>query len=239
MAMNPQIPKAHGCISWDPPLSAADESQQEIQMTEMQEIFLSKTESDWNFKNDINPKMAETYPLQRKHVNIGVSKTRSKKGQAQPNNTPPLGVVELQKRWPFLFRHEGMDIHFSLLTGESFITNFTSWIDANVKDMIRTLQDSNDFCKRLLALLETALEHNTCEAPRVLAALMMIITYFKEDVKEILLQKIKNRTSLRGVKFLIVLLFSQASLEEGDLQELELPITPVLVTQGNYILNIE
>jgi len=190
MARNPQIPKAHGCVQWDPPMSPdKTEADHRSLMREMQHTFASKNPSEWDFKNDILPKLEETYTTQRKDINHGVCRTKLKKNQRPPKDLPdPIPVSELQAKWPFLFFPQGLDLHFKLLTGVPFNEKFMNWIDDTVVDLTKTLQNANDFCKKLTTLLEGALENKTCEAPKVLAAFLMMITFFKDDIKDIIIR---------------------------------------------------
>ena len=149
-SINPDIPEAHGCISWNPPLPTNVDDLKEKQ-DKMKSDFYNTPESHWDFKNVMGPMMTDTYALQRADLNIGISRTVLRKGQKRPDTLPnPLSVGDIKLRWPFLLTCEGMDHHFKMLTNTSFYDNLTDWLDINCKDMIRMLMTTNDTTKKCI-----------------------------------------------------------------------------------------
>lgn len=212
----PNIPEAHGCVRWRVKITPEQRVDMENRKIIMSEIFSNTLVKDWPWE-EIETHLLETFPLQREDINGQVKKkARRARGagagqqstqQSTPQQSTPQQSTaqdstnqeesqlikttrQLSTEWPFLFRGRGMLVHFNELTQidwlerlEEFHENFEPNSFIKFLSTLRELDGSTTRRK-----YKKAVKHNTCKFPELLAIVLMLVQFYKEDEAEILIE---------------------------------------------------
>lgn len=179
-ALNPPIPKAHGCSNWSPPINEEEELQ--MIQEEMKTEFSATAAAHWNMEQ-IRENMKLTYPLQRRDLNQGISRSTSKKAATPAEPTLPARTI--RQNWPFLFTYGGMDVHFKELTNVSFNERFVEWTNRNGKDVIRLMASKGDDYQKVVSYIDRAKARNSCPDPEVRGLMFLLLIFFNESRKTV------------------------------------------------------
>lgn len=188
----PNIPEAHGCVRWRVRITPAERDQMLLKKEVMAQIFNTTLVNDWSW-DDIMRNLIETYPLQREDINGQVKKkSRRARGANQEvqDQENMKTTQELTAEWPFLFQSKGMVLHFNELTKTDWLEKLSEFKEkfepkSFIKFMstLRELEDSSTRKK-----FKRAVKHNTCNDPDLLAIVLMLTEYYKEEKEQILIE---------------------------------------------------
>ena len=168
-----QAPRdCYGCVNWNPTLRSCEDEEKAVSAREKMKEFYSIASGD---KENCNVKdlMLQSYSLQRQQINEGAN------------------ALELKAAWPYLFTHEGLDIHFSELTGVQLIDSLRKATSGKVVDIEQyfTANSSDPRIREVLIMIASAKHENGNGSGSVLGMMYLLCTFFKENISSLLTAK--------------------------------------------------
>ncbi|KAJ1528971.1 hypothetical protein ONE63_007338 [Megalurothrips usitatus] len=210
----PRRPEAYGCLRWQV-LDLPDEETLETLEAKAEELkttYQTQTRQNWDWRRDIRPKMTLTYCLQRRDINSQL-KTKRARG-AIPALTTPCTTDQIAEKWPFLFANEGMLHHFQELTGKDFKKSLSEWLPEIQEEMIDYLSRQSHENDKIKYAMRTAQKRRTGSDTELKAIILMLLKYFKEDSK-------------------CIMIMVQEPITMNEIErEVALPGTPIIVGTG-------
>lgn len=204
----PNIPEAYGCVRWRVKMSAAERESMMEKRTQLVEWY-DDPPRDWTWET-ILTELRITFPLQREEINNQVPKRkrRSRGGTEQSTSENIKTTPELFKDWPFLFQSKGMKQHFQILTTKDWDETLVAFQEKyDLTSFIKFLSTQKELeASRTRKRCKRAKKNNTCRSPELIALVLMLTEYYKENTESIIIEIEVNN--------LITFLFSFLKIEK-------------------------
>lgn len=175
----PNVPQAYGCVRWRVQIAQNTRPDLEKTREELKTTFNEVRSREWIWR-DILDKMEQTYAVQREDIN---TQTPPKKRRARGAPHPPptvqaMSTVDIARRWPFLFRPQGMLQHFKILTQKDLEAKFDEYQET-AEHLVEYL--AKKLGEEGIERRWRAAKDQIGKAATTLALFQLLVRYFKEQ----------------------------------------------------------
>lgn len=163
---------SYGCVNWQPQELPEGESQDSLQEKKKELISTYSQQGQRAAEQRrVGELMELTYVQQRREI----------------NGTPSRSVSELQKEWPFLFIPKFLLQHFNKLTGIELETRLQESLPGKGRRILQFFKSQLLKWKKEVKMVLSSLEKEMEDVNPGLAAILVLMSYFKEKEETIFL----------------------------------------------------
>ncbi|KAJ8043353.1 hypothetical protein HOLleu_10404 [Holothuria leucospilota] len=166
----PKLKDSYGCVNWQP--THVVEGETENTLEEKRLWLLQEAEKISRDEKMITEYMAACYIIQRKLI----------------NQDPPVNILDVESKWPFLFEKPWLLQHFESLVGKSLEKTLLVEMQSRGKRVFDFLKctSKQKSVRSCISSIEKGAKTVGNETPKTIGLVLLLLKHFEEESEKLI-----------------------------------------------------